>query len=90
MIGPDSVIAARPGLAQVEVDGEVVLYDDSERRLHRLNAPAATLWRCLDGEGSLSDIAADIAGVYEQDSEAVLAQIVDIARQLADEGLVEV
>jgi hypothetical protein len=87
-MSPDSVLLIRPDLALVEVDDEIVLYDDSERRLHRLNPTAATLWRCIDGIGSLAEIAKDIADVYQTDREGVLADVLQLARQFALEGLV--
>lgn len=86
-IGPEFIGFARPELASVEVDGEMVLYDDDERRFHRLNPAATTLWVCLDGTGSLAEIATDIAAVYGTDSKSVLADVIRLARQLADEGL---
>ena len=89
MIGPDSVLSARSGLASVEIDGEIVLYDDGERRLHRLNPAAAIVWRCLDGTGTLAEIAGDIADVYGQRPEEVLAGVLEAARHLGAEGLVE-
>lgn len=89
MIGPESKLTARTGLAEVEIDGEIVLYDDAERRLHRLNPPAATLWRCLDGSGSLAEIAHDIADVYGEAPDEVLATVVDTATQLRAEGLIQ-
>ncbi len=89
MIGPDSVLAARPGLASVEIDGEIVLYDGGQRRLHRLNPAAATVWRCLDGKGTLSEIARDIADVYEAPAGDVLSDVVQTARQLRAKGLLQ-
>jgi hypothetical protein len=84
----DSVLVARPDLASVEVDDEIVLYDDTEHRLHRLNPTAATLWRCIDGTATLAEIAVDIAAVYQEDPKRVLADVVELARQFATEGLV--
>lgn len=86
-IGPDSVLSARMDVASVEIDGEIVMYDDAGRRLHRLNPTAAILWRCLDGSGSLADIASDVAEVYATDVSTVLAELVGLARRFADEGL---
>lgn len=86
-IDSSSVPLARPDLAAVEVDDEIVLYDDTTGRLHRLNPGAATLWRCLDGTGTLADVARDIAEVYHADPEQVLADVVELSRQFAGEGL---
>lgn len=87
MIGPDSVLAARDGMASVEIDGEIVLYDDAERCFHRLNPSAATLWRCLDGHATLAEIARDIAHVYAEEPGTVLTDLVGTARRLSAEGL---
>jgi hypothetical protein len=86
-IGSDFVAIARSEVASVEVDGEIVLYDDATRRLHRLNPTASALWQCLDGTGTLADIAADIAEVYRTDVSAVLDQVIAVARQFGAEGL---
>jgi hypothetical protein len=83
----DAVLRFRQDLASVDVDDEIVLYDDSVQRLHRLNPTAATLWRCLDGTGSLAEIAGDIADVYHADPAEVLADVVALARHFATEGL---
>ncbi len=89
MIGPDSVLTARPGLTSVEIDGEIVLYDGGTRRLHRLNPAAATVWRCLDGKGTRSEIARDIADVYGAPAGDVLDDVVQTARQFGAEGLLQ-
>ncbi|MGH9056516.1 MAG: PqqD family protein, partial [Acidimicrobiales bacterium] len=69
----DFVPTSRPDVVGVDVDGEIVLYDEARRVLHRLNPTASALWLCLDGSGTLADIAADIADVYQADPAAVLA-----------------
>lgn len=71
----------------MEIDGEIVLYDDLSGRLHRLNSSAAVLWRCLDGRGSLADIATEIAETYQADPAEVLNDVVRATLQLAGEGL---
>ena len=87
LIGPEFVGLVRPDLASVEVDGETVLFDGRQSRLHRLNHTASTLWVCLDGTASLQDIARDIAEVYATDQTRVLNDLLRVARRLADEGL---
>jgi hypothetical protein len=88
-IGGGSLLRARSDLASAEIDDEIVLYDDAEQRLHRLNSSAATLWRCLDGGATLEQIAADVAEVYGIAKEDAMAGLIDLARQLWAEGLVE-
>lgn len=81
------VAAPRPDLASAEIDGELVLYDDVTRLIHRLDRVATTLWLCLDGTSTLADIAADMADVYDADPARVLADVVSAARQLGSQGL---
>lgn len=85
-VGPNAVLRSRR-IAFVEVDDEVVLYDDDTRRLHRLNWAAATVWRCLDGTDTLAQIAADIAEAYAADPDIVLADVERLACELVAEGL---
>jgi hypothetical protein len=83
------VAMARPDVVQVEIDGEIVLYDDSAKVMHRLSPTAGQIWRCLDGSGSLEEIAADIADVYQMDEEDVLRDIVATVGQFESAGLLE-
>lgn len=76
-------------MASVEIDGEIVLYDDAERRFHRLNPSAASLWLCLDGHATLAEIARDIAYVYAEPAESILGDLLGTARRLNAEGLLE-
>ena len=86
-LNPESALSVRPDLTAVEVDGEIVVYDDRRRRLHRLNPSATMLWNCLDGHATLAEIARDIADELNADSETVLSDIVSLAGALASEGL---
>lgn len=81
------VATARPEVAQVEIDGEIVLYDDKTKVMHRLSPTAGQVWRCLDGSGNLAEIAADIADIYQADLGQVLADVVATARQFGSVGL---
>ena len=86
-IDADTTATARSDVAGVELEGEIVLYDDGSHRLHRLNPTAATLWQCLDGSASLGEIATDIADVYQVDVTTVLPQIISLTQSFAAEGL---
>lgn len=77
----------RPEVASVDVDGEVVLYDDTAGVMHRLNPTASVLWDCMDGTESLAGIAEDVAHAYRADFDVVLADVVGVTRSLGDKGL---
>jgi hypothetical protein len=78
---------ARNDVVAVDIDGEVVLYDDCRGVLHRLNPTASALWHCLDGSGTLGEIAADMADVFGVDSDRVLADVLMAAREFGEKGL---
>jgi hypothetical protein len=81
------IATARGDVVAVDVDGEIVLYDDSRRVLHRLNPTASALWQCLDGTGTLGEIAADMADVFQVDRDRVLADVLMAAREFGEQGL---
>lgn len=89
ILNSDSTPAVRPDLTAVEVDGELVIYDDSRRRLHRLNPSATILWNCLDGSATLREIADDIAEALAANPTSVLSDIVALAVHLDEEGLLQ-
>jgi len=80
----------RPDLQWVELDGEVVVYDDGV--LHKLDPIATVVWKALDGVTTLDELADELAEVYGADREQVLADVrawVAVARSqrlLADEA----
>lgn len=90
LVTPAFVATARADVVSVEIDQEVVLYDDLSHRLHRLNATGATVWTCLDGSGTLAEIATDIAEVYGADEAQVLLDVLEVAREFARQGLLTV
>jgi hypothetical protein len=87
-IDADFVAVARSDVTSVELDGELVLYDDAARVMHRLNPTASMLWACLDGSGSLAEIAADVASAYGADVVQVCSDLVAASRHLGRMGLV--
>lgn len=81
------VPVTRPEVASVDVDGEIVLYDDIAGVMHRLNPTASVLWDCMDGTETLARIAEDIAHAYRADLDVVLTDVVAATRSLGDKGL---
>ena len=53
--------SARPTVYAVTVDGEAVLLDEVSDRLHHLNAPAALVWACLDGQATVGELARELS-----------------------------
>jgi hypothetical protein len=79
------VARRRAQVHTVEIDGEAVLLNDG--RLHLLNSTGALVWACFDGEGTISEIAADISEGLGVPYETVLDDTLAVARELGSEGL---
>lgn len=71
----------------VVLDGEAVLLDEQENRLHLLNHTATLLWQLYDGETPLEVLAGEISDELGLGRGPVLADLVAVSQQLADEGL---
>jgi hypothetical protein len=86
-IGVEFVPQARTSVADVEIDGEAVLYDEQAEALHVLNSTAALVWACCDGSGSVAAIADDLAQAFGADPGKVLADVVELVRRFGRSGL---
>jgi hypothetical protein len=83
------VPSVRAAVADVEIDGEAVLYDESHAAVHVLNDTAALVWACCDGSDTVAAIASDIASAFRMEEGTVLADVIDVVRRFAREGLLE-
>ena len=73
----------------VELDGEAVVLDEALNRLHHLNPMATLVWACFDGTGTIDEIARDLADAFVSSPDAVRDDVLALARQLGEEGLLE-
>jgi PqqD family protein of HPr-rel-A system len=79
----------RDELAAVELDGEIVVYDQSNGRLHALNPTASVVFKFLDGTATMKELADDIAAAYSAPPGEVEAQIRKLVRQFRKDALLE-
>jgi hypothetical protein len=77
----------RKAVHTVETDGEAVLLDEANGRLHLLNATGALVWVCVDGEASIGEIVTDLSDELGAARAVVLADRLAITRHLGEEGL---
>lgn len=85
----ESTPVRREDVAGAAIDGEMVLYDEATGRLHRLSPTATAIWLCLDGSGTLAEIAADLAEVFGAPLEQVQADVVQTVKAFAEQELLE-
>lgn len=93
-VDPDSlqlsfVPRPRASVACYPVGAEVVLVAADTGQAHALNPSAALAWRCFDGEGSLAEIAADIADIAGEPVVTVGEDLLALARTAGRAGLLE-
>ena len=84
-----SAPVGRSSVRLIELDGRTLLYDEAIRHWVVLNGTASALWRCLDGSGSVEEIAEDLSAVFSADSTQVRDQILHMVRVLGQQGLLE-
>jgi len=80
---------ARSDVAGVEIDGDTVLYDVPSGGVHLLNRIAGILWANFDGRRSLDELGGELVVATGQDAELVRTSVLDLARRLGAEGLLE-
>lgn len=79
--------APRDRLYGRDVGGETILLDEVSGDLHTLNPSASLVWRCLDGESTLQEIAADIAEAVDAPASEVLDDVIAMVSRLDEQGL---
>ena len=87
LIDADNVIETRREVASLEIDGETVVFDQEDGSTHVLNATAGLLWRLLDGERRLGEIADELAELFHEDAALVNQAVLTTAQQFAELGL---
>ena len=89
-IDGDFVPDARADVAAVLVGREIVLGRVAEGTPYlqtcALNESGAIVWQCFDGSGTIDEIAADIADVFEVDAGTVNTDVVELARLVGGFG----
>lgn len=76
-----------PGLAQVVVEGEAVVYVEDAERTLLLNRPTTAIWGSLDGQTRLQDLVEDLVAVTTWDRSAVEGELVELVRGLGRDGV---
>ena len=88
-IGPMFVPVRATSSYTVEIDGEAIVLDEEQNRLHLLNATATVVWSCFDGHSTLGAIADDVAETVGLVATQVTSELVALAQTLGAEGLLE-
>jgi Coenzyme PQQ synthesis protein D (PqqD) len=71
------------------IDGETLILNRAEGRLHQLNATASFVWDCCDGNSNIAEIVGRLAGVYEVDARTACKDVEEVLFNLRSSKLLE-
>lgn len=70
-----------------ELDGEAILLNPKEGCSYNLNNVGTLIWKMLDGEHSIEDIAKTICEHYEVESEQAIQDVKQLLNELRENNL---
>jgi hypothetical protein len=72
-----------------EVEDENIIYDHTNNSVHSLNITARLIWDFCDGKHNLSDIAKEITGKFNIDSETALKDLKNTLKKFKENHLLQ-
>src|SRR5687767_13739097 len=88
---PTTTLGRRPGVLAQQVkptDPTLVLLDPQSGEYYTLQAVGTRVWQLCDGARTLGEVAAVIAGEYDQSPQVIERDVLELAQDLIDERLV--
>jgi hypothetical protein len=85
-----SLLTRNPEVAFREVDGETVMLSVETGKYYGLNTVATRIWALLAQPMTVDEICAVIVAEFEVDDETCRRDVLELAGQLAADGLVKV
>lgn len=70
-------------------EGEAVLFRESTRSVHRMNALAGAVWVMCDGETTVAAMVDELAELFATDATELLPKVLDALGQLDDAKLLQ-
>ena len=77
----------RDDLTAVELEGEIVLYDEGTDDIHHLNPTASVVFSLCDGQSTVKEIARDIAEAFGVAEDQVEREVRSLLREFRKAGL---
>lgn len=85
----DFVPKARATVTSTQLDEDLVLMNREDGNVCVLNQTGALIWSCFDGEGTLAEIAEDLAEVFHAPREEIRDDVLGITQWIGEEGVLE-
>jgi hypothetical protein len=83
------VLRSSPDVQGTTMDGETVLLDLSTGRYYTLNRLGSVIWEHCTGQTTIAEIHRVICDQFEVDPERALEDLVSLAGELIQEGLLQ-
>ena len=84
MVGPP-----RAHLLEIEVDGDISIYDPRTEQVTVLNSTASDIWRLADGTYDVDEITGLLAAAYGVSPEEIETEVRETVDRLSGQGLLE-
>ena len=88
---PTTTPERRPGVLAQQVkpdDPSIVLLNPKSGEYYTLEPVGARVWQLCDGKRTIADIASIISQEYEESSEVIECDVIELVKELMDEELV--
>ncbi|MBN1321657.1 MAG: PqqD family protein [Thermoleophilia bacterium] len=79
-----------------EIEGEIIIVPlvagigDADDELYTLNETGQAIWQRLDGQRTLGDVAADLAGEFDAGRTELEADVLGFAAAMVERGILSV
>jgi methyltransferase-like protein len=80
----------KSGLIAQSVDGELLLLNREQEKIHQLNPVASFIWNKLDGQNTLEQLVTAITEKYDVEQNAAKRDLERLLNELSDLNLIEV
>jgi hypothetical protein len=71
------------------IEGETVILNRKDGRLHQLNVTASFIWDCCDGNSNIAEIVDRLASTYEVDASTARKDVEEVISNLRHSNLLE-
>jgi hypothetical protein len=71
------------------IQGETVILNRKDGRLHQLNPTASFIWGCCDGNSNIAEIMDRLVSAYEVDSSTARKDVEEVVSKLQNSNLLE-
>lgn len=86
----DTVVAARDGIIEAEVDDEIVALSIQHGTCYGMNRVCSRIWKLLNKPIKISELEAALLAHYEVEPDVCTRQVIALLEELRAEGLIAV